>query len=198
MFIQGRRCLGILRKAKPLPAMPGWSRRQRGRGISCSCLVLVQEHGGGCAALRSYLRGSGFGHRDSVHGKRYTRTPRTCPLHAGWCRMMCPPSSHIPTPCCAAGARTIPLWPLAFSQFPPAQCLAVVPTLLLTPEPAHLMLTLAPWHPAALHVCSSLTGNSEFTASANNLSQVHRDMDSMQLFSLGNHATSWLTFHLLF
>lgn len=107
MFTQGRRHLGILRKAKPLPAVPGWSRWQRGRGISCSCLVLVQERGGGCAALKSYLRGSGFGRRDSVHGKRYTRTPRTCPLRAGRCRMMCPPSSHIPTPCCAAGARTV-------------------------------------------------------------------------------------------
>lgn len=114
MFIPGRRHLGILRKAKPLPAVPGWGRWQRGRGISCSCLVLVQERGGACAALRSYLRGSGSGHGNSVHGKRYTRTPRTCPLPAGQCRVSVSPiltHSYTSWPCWAAaqtpGARTV-------------------------------------------------------------------------------------------
>lgn len=114
MFIQGRRPLGILRKAKPLPAVPGWSRWQRGREISCSCLVLVQECGGGCAALRSYLRGSGTRERCAWQEvpKDTQNVPTPCRVAQDEC---VPILTHSCTswPCCAG---LYPLWPRAFSQ----------------------------------------------------------------------------------
>lgn len=55
-------------------------------------------------------------HGSGVHGKRYPRTPRTCPLRAGWLRMSVSPSLHIPAPPDLAVQDCIPLWPRAFSQ----------------------------------------------------------------------------------
>ena len=98
MFIQGRRHLGILRRAKPLPAMPRCHRWQRGRETSCSCLVSVQERRVHVQLSGSYLRGSSFGHGNSVHNERYTRTPRTCPLRARQRGMRRPRSLQMPTP----------------------------------------------------------------------------------------------------
>lgn len=98
MFIQGRRHLGISGRAKPLPAAPHCRRWQRGRETSCSCLVSVQECRVHVQLSGSYLRGSGFGHGNSVRKERYARTPRTCPLWARQCRISPPQSLRIPTP----------------------------------------------------------------------------------------------------
>lgn len=68
-------------------------------------------------------------------------------------------------------------------QSPPAQGFGAVAILLLTPELAYLVLTLVSQHPAPLHVCSSLTGNLEFNASANSHRQAHKHGELMQLFS---------------
>lgn len=193
MFIQGTRHVGILRKAKPLPAVPGWSRWQRGRGISCSCLDLVQECGGACAALRSYLRGSGSGHRNSVHGKRYTRTPRTCPLSAGQCRVSVSPIltySYTSCPCWAAaqtpGARTV-------SPHDHVHSAKAVPSCTVLGCGAHIAadsraslpdVNFGTSTPCSLARVLFITGNSEFAASANSFSQAHRDMEFMQPFSV--------------
>lgn len=171
--------------------MPGWSRWQRGREISCSCLVLLQERGGACAGAIWEALALGTGTACMARGTQgHPERAHSVQGSAGW---VCPPSLHIPTPHDLAVQQHRPqgqgLCPtvttcIQLRQLPPAQCLGVVPILLLTPEPAYLMLTLAPPHPAPLHVRSPLTENSEFTVSANSLSQAHKDTEFMQLFCL--------------
>lgn len=78
--------------------MPHCHRWQRGRQTSCSCPVSVQERGVYVQLSGSYLRGSGFGHGNSVQNERYARTPSTCPLCARQCRMTPTRSLQIPTP----------------------------------------------------------------------------------------------------
>lgn len=114
MFIQGRRHLGILRRAKPLPAAPHCRRWQRGRETSCSCLVSVQECREHVQLSGSYLRGSAFGHGNSVHKERYARTPRTCPTLGKAVQDKAPPvvtGTYTSQPCCTVAetpeARTV-------------------------------------------------------------------------------------------
>lgn len=207
MFIQGRRHLGILRKAKPLPTVPGWSRWQRGRGISCSCLVLAQERGGACAAPRSYLRGPGSGHRNSEHGKRYTRTPRACPLRAGRCRTSVSPiltHSYALWSCWAAaqtpGARTVSPMCIQPRQFPSCTVLGCGARTAAGSRASLPDVNFAPRHPAPLHVCSSFLETLNLlpvqTASAR-LTEIGSSC-SFSPYILRNHATAWLTFHSLF
>lgn len=85
--------MGILRRAKPSPAVSCCRRWQKGRETSCSCLVSVEERRAHVQLSGSYLRGSGFGHGISVHNERYARTLRTYPLWARHCRIR-----HTPPP----------------------------------------------------------------------------------------------------
>lgn len=122
MFIQGRRHLGILRKVKPLPAVPGWSRWQRGREISSSCLVSVQERGGGRAALRSYLRGSGT--REQCAWQEEHKDTQNAPTPCRVVQDECVPHPYtflhlVTSLCCSTDPRDkdcTPLWPPAFGQ----------------------------------------------------------------------------------
>ena len=105
-----QKIFGNFRRPKPLPAVCRCRRWQRGQETSCSCLVSVQERRVHVQLPRSYLRGSGFGPRSSIHNKRYARTPRTCPPCPRQCRMRPPilTDTYTSRPCCMPEARTTP------------------------------------------------------------------------------------------